>query len=94
MAQPAGGFVAPTVLPRAGLERARPAGRKAGSITKREREVVELITEGLSNKEMAERLHIALHTVKSHMHSVLEKLSLHSRLQVAAYVHGDRTPAE
>jgi DNA-binding NarL/FixJ family response regulator len=63
---------------------------EAGSMTKREREVVELIAEGLSNKEMAERLHIALHTVKSHMHSVLEKLRLDSRLQVAAYVHGDR----
>ena len=56
-------------------------------MSKREREVVGLIAEGLSNKEMAERLHIALHTVKSHMHNVLEKLGLHSRLQVAAYVH-------
>jgi DNA-binding NarL/FixJ family response regulator len=62
-------------------------------MTKREWEVVALIAEGLSNKEMGERLHIALHTVKSHMHNVLEKLSLHSRLQVAAYVHGDKGPA-
>jgi ATP/maltotriose-dependent transcriptional regulator MalT len=46
-----------------------------------------LIAEGLSNQEMAERLHIALHTVKSHMHNVLEKLGLHSRLQVSAHVH-------
>jgi DNA-binding CsgD family transcriptional regulator len=56
-------------------------------MTKREREVVALIAEGLSNKEMAERLNIAVHTVKSHMHNVLEKLGLHSRLQVAAHVH-------
>jgi ATP/maltotriose-dependent transcriptional regulator MalT len=89
VAQPAGGFGAPTVLPGVGLKRAWAAGRKAVSITKREREVMELIAEGLSNKEMAKRLHIALHTVKSHMHNVLEKLGLHSRLQVAAYVHGE-----
>ncbi len=56
-------------------------------MTNREREVVELIAKGFSNREIAERLHIALHTVKSHMHNILEKLSLHSRLQVAAHVH-------
>ena len=63
------------------------AVRDAVTMTKREREVVTLIGEGLSNKEIAERLHIALHTVKSHMHNVLEKLALHTRLQVAAYAH-------
>lgn len=68
--------------------------RESVSMTKREREVVALIGEGLSNKEIAERLGIALHTVKSHMHNVLEKLALHSRLQVAAYAHRDRNPDE
>jgi ATP/maltotriose-dependent transcriptional regulator MalT len=88
VAQRPGGFGAPTDLPVVDLERAWATGREAGSMTKREWEVVGLIAEGLSNQEMAERLHIALHTVKSHMHNVLEKLGLHSRLQVAAYVHG------
>ena len=68
--------------------------REAATMTKREREVVALIGEGLSNKEIAERLGIALHTVKSHMHNVLEKLALHSRLQVAAYAHRDRDAVE
>jgi DNA-binding NarL/FixJ family response regulator len=68
--------------------------KEAVSMTKREREVVALIGEGLSNKEIAQRLHIALHTVKSHMHKVLDKLALHSRLQVAAYAHRDRNPSE
>jgi DNA-binding NarL/FixJ family response regulator len=68
--------------------------REAVTMTRREREVVALIGEGLSNKEIAERLGIALHTVKSHMHNVLEKLALHSRLQVAAYAHRDRDPVE
>ena len=58
-------------------------------MTKREREVIELIGEGLSNKEIAQRLNIAAHTVKSHVRNVMEKLTLHTRLQIAAYSRGD-----
>ena len=61
--------------------------REAVTMTPREREVVGLIGEGLSNREIGERLDIALHTVKSHVHNVLEKLALRTRLQVAAYAH-------
>ena len=53
--------------------------------TPREREVVDLIAEGMSNKEIAESLHIATYTVKSHVHNILEKLTLSSRLQIAAF---------
>jgi DNA-binding NarL/FixJ family response regulator len=65
--------------------------RVLGSVrmTKREREVIELIAEGLSNKEIASRLHIATHTVKSHVRNIMEKLTLHTRLQIAAYAHKD-----
>jgi DNA-binding NarL/FixJ family response regulator len=56
-------------------------------LTARERQVVDLLGEGLSNKEIAARLHIAVHTVKSHVHNVLEKLALHSRLEVVAFTH-------
>jgi DNA-binding NarL/FixJ family response regulator len=56
-------------------------------MTKREREVIELIAEGLSNKEIAQRLNIATYTVKSHVHNILDKLALHTRLQVASYAH-------
>lgn len=56
-------------------------------LTNRERQVVDLLGEGLSNKEIATRLHIAVHTVKSHVHNVLEKLALHSRLEVVAFTH-------
>jgi two-component system, NarL family, nitrate/nitrite response regulator NarL len=55
-------------------------------LTPREREVVILISEGLSNKEIAQTLHIATFTVKSHVHNILEKLMLSTRLQIAAYV--------
>lgn len=56
-------------------------------MTRREHEVISLIGEGLSNKEIAKRLNIASHTVKSHVRNVMEKLALHSRLQIAAYSH-------
>jgi DNA-binding NarL/FixJ family response regulator len=61
-------------------------------LTGRERQVVELLGEGLSNKEIAARLQIAVHTVKSHVHNVLEKLALRSRLEVAAYTHARGMP--
>jgi DNA-binding NarL/FixJ family response regulator len=56
-------------------------------LTTRERQVIDLLGEGLSNKEISSRLNIAVHTVKSHVHNVLEKLALHSRLEVAAFSH-------
>ena len=55
--------------------------------TERERQVVNLIAKGLSNKEIAESLHIATFTVKSHVNNILEKMELSTRLQVAAFVH-------
>jgi DNA-binding NarL/FixJ family response regulator len=59
----------------------------SASMTPREREVIALIAEGLSNKGIASRLHIATHTVKSHVRNIMEKLSLRTRLQIAAYSH-------
>jgi DNA-binding NarL/FixJ family response regulator len=56
-------------------------------MTKREREIIVLIADGMSNKEIAQRLSIATHTVKSHVHNIMEKLALHSRLQIAKYTH-------
>ena len=60
-------------------------------LTTREREVVALISEGLSNKELAERLHIATYTVKSHIHNILEKLALNTRLQIAAFARKEES---
>lgn len=56
-------------------------------MTGREREVIELIAEGLSNKQIATRLNLAVDTVKSHVHNILEKLQLHTRLEIASYRH-------
>jgi DNA-binding NarL/FixJ family response regulator len=55
-------------------------------LTHREQEIVALVSEGRSNKEIAERLHIATYTVKSHVHNILEKLALNTRFQIAAFV--------
>jgi DNA-binding NarL/FixJ family response regulator len=54
-------------------------------MTKREREITALIADSLSNKEIAKRLNIATHTVKSHVHNIMEKLALHTRLQIAKF---------
>ncbi len=58
-------------------------------MTNREREVIVLISEGLSNKDIAQRLHLATDTVKSHVHNILEKLALHTRLEIASFAHTD-----
>jgi DNA-binding NarL/FixJ family response regulator len=55
-------------------------------MTKREQEVIDLIAQGRSNKEIAGELFIAVHTVKSHVHNILEKLALHTRLELAHHV--------
>jgi DNA-binding NarL/FixJ family response regulator len=67
------------------VSRSTEAVLEAVSMTKREREITSLIAEGMSNKEIAQRLNIATYTVKSHVHNILEKLALHSRLQIAAH---------
>jgi len=54
-------------------------------MTKRERRVIELIAEGVNNKEIAQRLNIATYTVKSHVHNIFKKLALHTHLQVSTY---------
>jgi two-component system nitrate/nitrite response regulator NarL len=54
------------------------------SLTDREAEIAELVADGLSNKAIAARLSIELATVKNHVHSVLDKLRVHSRGEAAA----------
>jgi DNA-binding NarL/FixJ family response regulator len=56
-------------------------------MTKRERQVIDLVADGLTNKEVAQRLHLSTYTVKSHIHNILEKLALHTRVQIANYAY-------
>ena len=56
-------------------------------MTKRERQVIELIANGDTNKEIAQKLHLSTYTVKSHVHNILEKLALNTRVQIAKHAH-------
>jgi DNA-binding NarL/FixJ family response regulator len=59
-------------------------------MTAREREIADLISHGLRNKEIGMRLHIATNTVKTHVHNILEKFSARSRVEVAARGTGEQ----
>jgi two-component system, NarL family, response regulator DegU len=56
-------------------------------MTKREKQVIELIADGSTNKEIAQKLHLSTYTVKSHVHNILEKLALNTRVQIAKHAH-------
>lgn len=55
-------------------------------LTPREREVLDLIGKGLTNKEIADRLYIEVGTVKNHVHNILKKMDVSSREDAAAYL--------
>jgi two-component system nitrate/nitrite response regulator NarL len=62
-----------------------PSARPTRRLTAREREIVELIANGLVNREIADRLGIELCTVKNHVHNILDKLGVTNRAAVAAF---------
>lgn len=59
--------------------------QKSEPLTAREQEILKLIAQGASNQEIAEQLVVSLHTVKSHVKKILEKLHANSRHQAALY---------
>jgi two-component system nitrate/nitrite response regulator NarL len=81
--------LAATLLRQVARSAAHPhAGRLDQRLTAREREVLALVEHGLSNKEIAHRLSIALPTVKNHVHNILGKLEARGRCQAIATLHG------
>ncbi|HKF77126.1 MAG TPA: LuxR C-terminal-related transcriptional regulator [Candidatus Dormibacteraeota bacterium] len=64
---------------------ASPAPLPAGQLSRREAEVAALLAEGMTNKEIGQRLFISERTVESHVEHILDKLGLGSRTQVAAW---------
>jgi DNA-binding NarL/FixJ family response regulator len=60
-------------------------------MTKREREVIQYLGDGMSNKEIGQKIRISTYTVKSHIHNIMEKLALHTRLEIANYSYTDQT---
>jgi non-specific serine/threonine protein kinase len=80
-------------LPARGADRAGQAdgaGRPGRTLTPREAQVSELITEGLTSQEIATRLGIAKRTADAHAEHIMTKLGVHSRAQVAAWVERNR----
>ena len=71
-------------------EQEREARMSLEQITPREREVLQTLAEGLSNKEIAARLHMSVDTERTHMMNILNKLGVHSRLQALLFAarHG------
>jgi len=63
-------------------------------MTRRERQVIDLVADGLTNKEIAQKLHLSTYTIKSHIHNILEKLALHTRVQIAKYAHTSQDYSE
>jgi len=73
------------------LERLRDGGGtksedKLGHLTEQERRILDLIGEGLTNRAIGERLHLAEKTIKNYVSSLLSKLGMERRSQAAAYV--------
>jgi len=62
-----------------------PTETKLASLTAREREVLDLITDGLTNRQIGERLHLAEKTVKNYVSSLLGKLGMERRTQAAVF---------
>src|SRR5690606_20591139 len=56
-------------------------------LTRREKEILQLVAKGNSNKEIAIDLQISEHTVKNHMKNIMQKLHLENRVQLARYAY-------
>lgn len=71
------------------MERLRGGARTDGrlaTLTEQERRILDLIGEGLTNRQIGEQLHLAEKTIKNYVSSLLSKLSMQRRSQAAAYV--------
>lgn len=64
------------------------SSRTIEGLTPREQEVAQLIADGLTNKEIAARLHITLGTVKHYVHRILDKTGLQGRVAIATSLRG------
>ncbi len=66
--------------------RARPAASQLGELSEREREILDLVAGGLSNKEVGQHLGVTEKTVKHHMTNILQKLHVRNRVAAAMLV--------
>ncbi len=85
--------VVPLLLQWVASRSAAPTAGERCLLTARERQVLELIEGGLSNKDIALRLGIKAHTVKNHLHHVYDKLRVSTRGEAAAKARAARVAA-
>jgi DNA-binding NarL/FixJ family response regulator len=77
------------------VERALGGPHRGAALTRRQHEVAELVTAGLTNRDIAARLHLSVRTVEDHVESILDRLGFDRRSQIAAFmIQGDlvKTP--
>ena len=67
-----------------------PGGEMRSGLTERESAIVELVAEGLDNKEIAARLYLSEGTVRNHISAILQKLDLKNRTQLVVRYYRDR----
>ena len=72
----------------------QPRSCNGTSLTRREGEICRLIDDGLSNKEIAVRLHIEVSTVKNHVHNILDKLKVQSRYAIGKHIKEQVVPID
>lgn len=66
--------------------------RPRGSLTNREMEVAELLSEGLTNRQIADRLVLSERTIDAHLEHIRNKLGMRNRAQIATWVADQRVP--
>jgi DNA-binding NarL/FixJ family response regulator len=60
---------------------------KAVKLTSREKDVLQLMSKGISITEISRKLKMAVYTVKNHVRNILDKLALHTRLELSSFAH-------
>ena len=76
-----------TVEPHAGVSESAPQFPDPMGLPRRQREIVELVARGLSNKEICRQLNISPNTVKTHLSMIFDTLAVHSRYEIFALMH-------
>lgn len=68
------------------------AFRPACGLTNREMEIISLLSAGTSNQQIAEKLSVSEHTVKSHLYNIFRKINVHNRIQALNWIHQNLGP--
>lgn len=68
------------------------AFRPACGLTNREMEIISLLSAGSSNQQIAEKLFVSEHTVKSHLYNIFRKINVHNRIQALNWIHQNLGP--